>query len=184
MADNTFHFGRHKGKPLSDVPEDYLDWVVQNHGDSRAVSAAQKELDRRASLLVKTEPSKQTAKPGQTSSGGSLFAPGTVSVLIPRGKHKGKQLQDLDDGTVHALWSSWNGIPKLKADPFFAHIVAEKAKRKQQPGRPARSRSAATKKSTATSDRYHYRWMDPLGKEHSIPSDVRMEGRENETAPF
>jgi exodeoxyribonuclease X len=26
----TLHFGKHRGKPLQDIPADYLIWVLQN----------------------------------------------------------------------------------------------------------------------------------------------------------
>lgn len=70
MPEKTFHFGKHRGVPLSEVPVNYLEWVIQNVNDKSAVKLAQMELDKRGSLLLsgrKGEPSKpikkQSSKP-------------------------------------------------------------------------------------------------------------------------
>ena len=51
MSDEILHFGRHKAKPLSEIPLHYLDWVILNIKDRRAVATCIKELDRRGSAL-------------------------------------------------------------------------------------------------------------------------------------
>ncbi|HST91520.1 MAG TPA: DNA polymerase III subunit epsilon, partial [Brevundimonas sp.] len=47
-------FGKHRGKPWSEPPEDYLRWMAaQADMDGDAVSAARQELERRAGPLAK-----------------------------------------------------------------------------------------------------------------------------------
>ncbi|HEY0102027.1 MAG TPA: exonuclease domain-containing protein [Brevundimonas sp.] len=47
-------FGKHRGKPWSEPPEDYLRWMAaQADMDADAVSAARQELERRAGALAK-----------------------------------------------------------------------------------------------------------------------------------
>jgi len=47
-------FGKHRGKPWSEPPEDYLRWMAaQADMDGDAVSAARQELERRAGALAK-----------------------------------------------------------------------------------------------------------------------------------
>jgi len=54
MTDKIFHFGKHKGKPLSDVPENYLKWVIHEHSDPRAIEAAVLEMDRRGTEIIES----------------------------------------------------------------------------------------------------------------------------------
>jgi hypothetical protein len=43
-----FTFGMHEGEYLSEVPEDYLEWIVENFEDNEdVVELAQEELDKR-----------------------------------------------------------------------------------------------------------------------------------------
>jgi hypothetical protein len=179
MTDNTFHFGKHKGKPLCDVPVSYLEWVVLDHGDDNAVRAAQTELDQRGRNIA-AGGIKAESKPAP----GQLFKPGQAERAIPKGKHKGKLLSEITDAAVQGMWSSWNGIDKLKSSAFFAEIVAEKERRNIKPGKQTQSAKSTRVKSTAKAEDQHYSWKDPRGVTHLIPNDVDMEGRENEEAPF
>ena len=180
MSDNTFHFGAHKGKPLSDVPASYLEWVVLEHGDDNAVRAAQTELDQRGrNIAAGSNEAESKPAPGQ------LFKPGQAERAIPKGKHKGKLLSEISDAAVQGMWSSWDGIDKLRASAFFAEIVAEQERRKITPWKKPSAKSQSAKaKSTAKTEGQHYSWTDPRGVTHLIPNGVNMEGRENEEAPF
>ncbi|GAB5444343.1 MAG: hypothetical protein Fues2KO_46920 [Fuerstiella sp.] len=61
--DRIFHFGKYKGVPIEDVPSKYLDWVIRNLEDSRAVNAAVYELQRRGTrLLNETNPNTNCSK--------------------------------------------------------------------------------------------------------------------------
>ena len=52
MPDECFYFGKHKHKPLAEVPDDYLEWVILNIGKRKTVGMAIKELDRRGSAFM------------------------------------------------------------------------------------------------------------------------------------
>jgi hypothetical protein len=54
MSELIFHFGKYKGKPLCNVPDRYLNWVIQNSKDARAVLTAEQELHRRGTALLKS----------------------------------------------------------------------------------------------------------------------------------
>lgn len=177
MTENTFHFGKHKGKPLADVLVAYLEWVITSHGDKQAVTAAQTELDKRGRDIM-VDGSELNPVPGQ------LFKPGQAERAIPSGKHKGKLLSGLSDAAVQGMWSSWNGINKLKASAFFSEIEAEKARRNIKPGKKAIDSRGKKTKAKLKSEDQHYVWTDKNGMDHLIPNDVSMEGRENEEAPF
>ena len=177
MADSTFHFGKYKGTPLADIPEAYLEWVIINHGDNNAIRAAQTELEKRGrDIIVGGKDKKPVA--------GQLFEPGEAERAIPSGKHKGKLLSDLSDAAVQGMWSSWNGINKLKVTAFFAEIEAEKERQNIKPGTKGVSSKAKVAKPKPKAEDQHYIWKDAKGTEHMIPNAVSMEGRENEEAPF
>jgi hypothetical protein len=53
MGDQILHFGKHKGEHLSDIPLSYLEWVILNVGDKKAVAGCIAELDRRGDRLPK-----------------------------------------------------------------------------------------------------------------------------------
>ena len=177
MANQTFHFGKYKGTPLSDVPEAYLEWVIINHGDNNAVRAAQTELEKRGrDIIVEGKKTKPAS--------GQLFKPGQAERAIPSGKHKGKLLSELSDAAVQGMWSSWNGIHKLKVTAFFAEIEAEKERRNIKPGTKGVSSKSKKAKIKPKSEDQHYIWKDATGTEHMIPNAVNMEGRKKEEAPF
>ena len=177
MADQTFHFGKHKGKQLADVPEAYLEWVILNHGDNEAVRAAQTELAKRGrDIIVGGKDKKPVA--------GQLFEPGQAERAIPSGKHKGKLLSELSDAAVQGMWSSWNGINKLKVTAFFAEIEAEKTRRNIKPSKKGDISKGKNAKVKPKAEDQHYAWNDANGIEHLIPNGVSMEGRESEEAPF
>mgnify|MGYP002631822712 CR=1 FL=1 len=177
MAENTFHFGVHKGKPLADVPESYLEWVIINHGDNNSVSAAQTELGKRGRDIVAGGKERKPTS-------GQLFKPGQAERAIPKGKHKGKLLSQLSDAAVQGMWSSWNGIDNLKVTAFFAEIEAEKERRNIRPGTTCVSSKGKAAKPKPNAEDQHYIWKDANGTEHTILDDVSMVGRENEEAPF
>lgn len=45
---NAIHFGKYKGKLMSEVPKDYLEWIVANFSDGVFKNKAKDELARRA----------------------------------------------------------------------------------------------------------------------------------------
>lgn len=55
MTEQIFHIGKYKGKPISDVPLSYLEWVVKTFTHEATVQAAVSELDRRADVILKGE---------------------------------------------------------------------------------------------------------------------------------
>ena len=54
MSELIFHFGKYKGEPLSNVPNNYLNWVIQNSKDARAVLTAEQEFHRRGTALLES----------------------------------------------------------------------------------------------------------------------------------
>ena len=177
VADNTFYFGMYRGTPLADVPEAYCECVIINHGDHKAVIAAQTELAKRGRDIIVCGKDKKPLA-------GQLFEPGEAERAIPSGKHKGKLLSELSDAAVQGMWSSWNGINKLKVSAFFAEIEAEKERRNIKPGTKGVSSKGKKAKTKPKTEDQHYNWKDANGAEHMIPNEVSMEGRENEEAPF
>src|SRR5262249_8958989 len=72
----TFPFGKHKGRPLADVPLDYLTWLVeQGTLYDPLKSAVGAELDRRAATPRTARPDRLHA----ISSGGRAESAATVS---------------------------------------------------------------------------------------------------------
>ena len=48
-------FGKHRGRPWSEAPDDYLRWMAgQGDMDAEVVAAARQELTRRSGLLAET----------------------------------------------------------------------------------------------------------------------------------
>ena len=66
MNERIFHFGKYKGRPITEVPSEYLNWVIITHCDKRAVNAARFELDLRGSSIInkktKVKPKKGAGK--------------------------------------------------------------------------------------------------------------------------
>lgn len=171
-------YGRHKGELFSDIPTNYLQWMVENFDDRPEREHALAELAGR----------KVPSRSGPRSCG---------DVVLKSGKYKGIRLRDLDMHTLHLVWSGWNGSPRLRQTQTFKDISQEihdrkanttsdrasvhrrpQYKKKQHPdGKPPR-------KPTDLSDT-HYEWSHPkTGRQYRIPNDVVMDGRENEECPF
>lgn len=146
------------------VPDDYLEWVIHNVKDHQAVSAAQQEMDKRGRKILVD--SKKTA---------------TSETVIPKGKHKGKRLSELEPAAIQSMWGAWNNIPKLRAHPFFAEIEAER-RRRPKPGRPKAKRSPKPLEPGFTDG--CYQWIAPNGATFWIPNDISMIGTEAEAPPF
>jgi predicted Fe-S protein YdhL (DUF1289 family) len=62
MNDRILHFGIYKGRPINEVPDEYLNWVVTSHSDKRAINAAIFELDLRASKIINKKTKAKTKK--------------------------------------------------------------------------------------------------------------------------
>ena len=61
-SDNKIHFGQHRGKKWSEVPESYLHWIVANYSKRNIRKLAQKELKRRSDLRNPSEKDKEAMK--------------------------------------------------------------------------------------------------------------------------
>lgn len=94
-------------------------------------------------------------------------------LVVPEGCHSGKRLNELTDGMVHAMWSSWNGSARLKSHPFFLIVVSEKEFRTRQ-ARESRRQNGGPDTVRSVDNSNHYQWTDPRGKVHWIPNDVVM----------
>mgnify|MGYP001597966549 CR=1 FL=1 len=50
-GDEKFYFGKHSGDRVSEVPEDYLRWIIDNfEKDSKWIMIAKQELNRRQAV--------------------------------------------------------------------------------------------------------------------------------------
>lgn len=48
---------------------------------------------------------------------------------IPSGKHKGRELSELSESSLLAMYGSWNGFTNKRSTPFFTEIYAELERR-------------------------------------------------------
>lgn len=79
----TFTYGKHKGKPIEEVPEDYIQWVIDQ--DRLRMTQMQAEIDRRRTAAPTTKLEgwmlTQIVTGGQTGADqGALFAASAMEI--------------------------------------------------------------------------------------------------------
>jgi uncharacterized protein (DUF3820 family) len=119
-------FGEHKGKEMSEVPLDYLQWCLATFEHSPRRTLIQIEVERREradahrnglpepdqlTQHVNNPPQRYKRADKNPKKGSRQLDDG---FKIPSGKYKGKRLEELDTTTLQQVWSGFNGVGKTK----------------------------------------------------------------------
>jgi len=98
MSNDVFWFGKYKGLPLSQIPDSYLEWILENFMDGEALHMAGNELYSREGWGMD-----------------KVTAPSMSDFLLRFGKYKGQNASDLDDATLLNVLGAWNGSSRICA---------------------------------------------------------------------
>lgn len=155
-GDPVIPFGRHNGRYLSELPEEYLDWLVQNFRPGRWRDLAVGELQRRGAVgsesLVSSSPCCRKTKGG-----------GACGIPADRNR----------DGKMYCHVHDPEGKFRQQGAKFKS--------KKSKPGKNHVGKDGIIHEEGSQT---HYRYEMPNGKATWIPNDVSMDGRADEVCPF